>query len=133
MDYFSCSPLNNSFYIEKTCKRLPENSEYAEMRHGDVILTLHWRHESAWGQRAAVRNGNHDLVCQKMIDISLLTGPEDNEELEPLFIQEPDVHNNVDFFNPALQKTVGTRVCVETNFPGIFRCHRYVCLPGFLS
>ena len=103
------------------------------MRHGDVILTLHWRHGSTCGQRAAVRNGNHDLVCEKMIDLPLLTGPEDNEELEPLFIQEPDVHNNVDFFNPALQKTIGTRVCVETNFPGIFRCHRYVRLYGFLS
>ena len=26
-------------YIEKTWKKLPENPEYAEMRHGDVILT----------------------------------------------------------------------------------------------
>ena len=39
MDYFSCSPPNASFYIEK--KRLPETLEYAEMRHGDVILTLY--------------------------------------------------------------------------------------------
>ena len=106
------------------------------MRHGDVILTIIIALATRIDVRpacAAVRNGNHDLVCEKMIDLPLLTGPEDNEELEPLFIQEPDVHSNVDFFNPALQKTIGTRVCVETNFPGIFRCHRYVCLPGFLS
>ena len=35
---FSCSPLNTSFILEKL--GLPENPEYAEMRHGDVILTL---------------------------------------------------------------------------------------------
>ena len=40
MDSFSCSPLNTSFYIGKTLKRLPENPEYAEMLQGDVILTL---------------------------------------------------------------------------------------------
>ena len=39
MDSFSCSPLNTSFYIDKTRKRLPENPEYAEMQHVDVILT----------------------------------------------------------------------------------------------
>ena len=32
MDSFSCSPLNTLFI-----NRLPENPEYAEMRHGDVI------------------------------------------------------------------------------------------------
>ena len=37
---FFCTPLNTSFCIEKTWKRLPENPEYAEMRHGLVILTL---------------------------------------------------------------------------------------------
>ena len=49
MDSFSCSPLNTSFYIGKTWKRLPENPEYAEMRHGDIILTLglQWRNHSA--------------------------------------------------------------------------------------
>ena len=36
MDTFSCSPLNTSFYIGKHKKMLPENPEYAEMRHGDV-------------------------------------------------------------------------------------------------
>ena len=40
MDSFSRLPLNTSFYIGKNVKRLPENPEYAEMRHGDVILTL---------------------------------------------------------------------------------------------
>ena len=40
MDSFSCSPLNTSYYIGKKIKRLYENPEYAEMRHGDVILTL---------------------------------------------------------------------------------------------
>ena len=40
MDSFSCSLLNTSFYIGKTCKRLPENPEHAEMRHGNIILTL---------------------------------------------------------------------------------------------
>ena len=40
-------------YWKKTWKRLPENFEYAEMRHGDVILTLQWRHGSKCGQRVA--------------------------------------------------------------------------------
>ena len=40
MGSFSCLPLNTSFYIGKTLKRLPENPEYAEMQHGDKILTL---------------------------------------------------------------------------------------------
>ena len=40
MNSFSCSPLNTSFYIGKTWKRLPENPKYAEMGHGAVILTL---------------------------------------------------------------------------------------------
>ena len=36
--FFSCSPLNTTFYVEK---RLPEVPEYAEMRtwHDDVTLT----------------------------------------------------------------------------------------------
>ena len=38
MEYFPCSPLDTSLYIRKTWKRLPEFPEYAEMRHGDVIL-----------------------------------------------------------------------------------------------
>ena len=38
-------------YIGKTWKRLPEHPEYAEMRHGDVILTLQWCHGSTCGQR----------------------------------------------------------------------------------
>ena len=54
MDSFSCSPLITSFILKKTWKSLPENYEYAEMRHGDVILTLQWRHGSTCGQRAAV-------------------------------------------------------------------------------
>ena len=40
MDSFSCSPLDISFYIGKHIKRFPENPEYTEMRHDDVILTL---------------------------------------------------------------------------------------------
>ena len=40
IESFSCSPLNTSFYIGKTWKILLENPEYAEMWHGDVILTL---------------------------------------------------------------------------------------------
>ena len=40
MDSLSCSPQNIAFYIGKTLKRTLENPEYAEMRHGDVILTL---------------------------------------------------------------------------------------------
>ena len=55
MDYFSCSLLNISFYIELHEKRLPENPECAEMRHGDAILTLQWRHGSTCGRSAAVR------------------------------------------------------------------------------
>ena len=86
MNSFSCSPLNASFMSEKTWKRLPENSEYAEIKHGDVTLTLQCRQGSKCGQRAAVnfnlalglvwvceieifhigKNiGNPDLVCKK--------------------------------------------------------------------
>ena len=53
MDSFSCSPLNTSFYIWKTWKKLPENPQKAEMRHGHAILTLQWRHGSTCGQRKA--------------------------------------------------------------------------------
>ena len=40
MDYFSCSPL----VILENMKGLevPENPESTQMRHGDVILTLHY-------------------------------------------------------------------------------------------
>ena len=64
---------------------LPENPKYAEMRHGDGILSLQCRHGTTYDQRAAdVRlfvfyrthlshigknNGNPDLVCEKLIDI----------------------------------------------------------------
>ena len=41
-------------YTGKTWKRLPENPEYAEMCHGDVILTSQWRHGSTYGEHAAV-------------------------------------------------------------------------------
>ena len=34
--FFSCSPLNIS-----SMKKASKNPEYAEMRHSDVILTLH--------------------------------------------------------------------------------------------
>ena len=53
--FFSCSPLNTSFYIGKIVKRLPENPEYAEIQHDDVIFTLQWRHGSTCGRRATVR------------------------------------------------------------------------------
>ena len=49
MDSFSCWPLNTSCYIDKTWTRLPENPEYAERRHGDIILTLQWYHGSTCG------------------------------------------------------------------------------------
>ena len=71
----------------KNNKRLPGNSEFAGMRHGDVILTLQLRHGSTCDQRAAniflifptgfVRvcevelshmgknDGNSDLVCER--------------------------------------------------------------------
>ena len=39
MDSFSYSQLNTSFILEKL--KIPENCEYADMRHGDIILTLH--------------------------------------------------------------------------------------------
>ena len=44
MDYFSCSPLSITFhcilYLKNMKKRLQENPEFAEIRHGDVILPL---------------------------------------------------------------------------------------------
>ena len=36
-------------------KRLPENPKFAEMRLGDVILTLQRRNRSTCGQHVAVR------------------------------------------------------------------------------
>ena len=54
MGSFSCSSLNTSFYIgKKTWKRLPENLEYTEMRHGDIILILQWRNRLMCGQPEA--------------------------------------------------------------------------------
>ena len=38
--FFSCSPLNTSFYIGKTWKRLQENPEFTEIRHCDVIFNI---------------------------------------------------------------------------------------------
>ena len=35
-------------------KKLPENPEYAEMRNGDIILSLQWRHGTTCGRCAAV-------------------------------------------------------------------------------
>ena len=37
---FPADPLKQHFKFEKLKKRLLENPEFAEMRHGDVILTL---------------------------------------------------------------------------------------------
>ena len=63
MDSFSCLPLNISFYIaKKTWKRLPENPEFPEMRHGDVILTVQWRHGTTCGQRVVHFYLSHGLV-----------------------------------------------------------------------
>ena len=56
--FFPCSPLNISFILEKLEKdlrKILENPEYAELRHGDAILILQRRHGSTCGQRAAVR------------------------------------------------------------------------------
>ena len=61
MDFLSHPHTNNGFVLLltikylilywKDMKRLPENPEFAEMRHGEVILTLQWRHRSMCGQR----------------------------------------------------------------------------------
>ena len=40
MDSYSCPTLSTTFYNRKNMKRLRENPDFAEMRHGDVILTL---------------------------------------------------------------------------------------------
>ena len=55
MDFFSCSLLNTSILFEKHEKKIPENPEYAEMRHGDVNLTFQWHHGLMSDQRAAFR------------------------------------------------------------------------------
>ena len=52
--FFSCSPFNTSFILDILEQRLSEYPKYAEMRHGDVILTLQSRHGSMYGQHAAV-------------------------------------------------------------------------------
>ena len=41
MDSFFLLATKYLIYIGKHEKKIPENPEYAEMRHGDVILTLH--------------------------------------------------------------------------------------------
>ena len=38
--FFSFSPLSSSFDIGKHEKRLAENPEYSEIRHGDVSLSI---------------------------------------------------------------------------------------------
>ena len=53
MESFSRSPLNTSFYICKREKNFQKNPEYADVRHGDVILTLQSNHEATCGQHAA--------------------------------------------------------------------------------
>ena len=56
MDSFSCSPQSIAhLMLKKHEKKLPENSEYAEMWHGGVILTLQWRLRPTFDQRATVR------------------------------------------------------------------------------
>lgn len=76
-----------------------------------------WRPQGRFGKRYSART--NDLMT------ALTSGSEDNAELEPLFMQEPDLQNGVDYFTSrSLQKNLGARVCVETSFPGVFRCHR---------
>ena len=78
------------YWKKTTWKRLPENLEYTEIWHVDMILTLQWRNGSTCGQpEAKVRlfifylshglvwvceielshigknNGNPNLVCEK--------------------------------------------------------------------
>ena len=57
--FLSHPHTNNGFFFMLTTmhrilyeKRLPKYPEFAEMRHGDYILTLQWPHGSTWGQRA---------------------------------------------------------------------------------
>ena len=54
MDSLLANHLLNTSLYWKCLKRLPENPEYAEMRHGDVILRLQRSHRSACNQHAAV-------------------------------------------------------------------------------
>ena len=46
-EYVSCSPLKPQFYW-KSMKNASRKHEYAEMRHGDVILTLQCRQGSTY-------------------------------------------------------------------------------------
>ena len=52
MDFFLLTTKYHILYW-KTWKRLPENPEFADMRHGEVILTFQWRHGSTCDQHAA--------------------------------------------------------------------------------
>ena len=70
MGSLSSSPLNTSFLLKKkTLKKLPENPEYAEMRHnnyvwhGDVIFYNKMTSQITCGRRVAVRflNLSHGL------------------------------------------------------------------------
>ena len=85
MGSISSSPLNTSFLLKKkTLKKLPENPEYAEMRHnncvwhGDVIFYNKMTSQITCGRCAAVRffylsHGLAWLVLGRLI-ISLYEG-----------------------------------------------------------
>ena len=44
--YFFLLTTKHLILYYKDMKNLPDNSEFAEMWHGDDILTLQWRQES---------------------------------------------------------------------------------------
>ena len=96
--FFSLTIKYLFLYWKKTWKRLPENPGYAEMRHGDVILLLQWRHGSTCGQRVdyvrlfvfylslglvrvceielshmGKNSGNLDLVCEKKVIVCFIS------------------------------------------------------------
>ena len=75
--FFFLLTTKQPFLYWKSIKKIPENPEFAEMQHGDVIFTLQTHHRSTCGRHAAVcflsfaraytgrNNLNPYVVCEK--------------------------------------------------------------------
>ncbi|KAL4229409.1 hypothetical protein ACF0H5_012447 [Mactra antiquata] len=94
-----------------------------------------WRPQGRFGKRFSNTRTTNDLMS------ALQTVAQDDEELGQLLLNDPDFRMvNTDaveelFSNPTSDLTSSSsantdwsiknhRLCIETNFPGVFRCHR---------
>ena len=103
------------FILEKQEKRLPEITEYAEMRHSDVILSFQWCHRTTCSQRAADvrlyvfvpedKAANNDVVVWRLYYINTLKRElvdTDAYKLQPsiserVIVDGHDCHTGLDF------------------------------------